>query len=331
MQQPQKERCLRQHERVDHPVADGHVLETEHLPEHLPPLRDGLGTEQKPQQVHAGKCAHPANRFRKLSERLLKHSLNDLQQAVHRAPEEKCEVRAVPKTADQEHDHDVHIGADIALPAAAQREVDILRKELRKRDVPPLPEVPDGGRLVRGIKVDRQVDVEHLGNTGCHIDIAAKIEVDFERVEKHCEEQIARRGGPEIGEAPKDSAVKCVGKDQLLEKTEAEQFHAARNVVPVHFLPPGIIDLRDQVDRLDHRSHDQFREVQDVSRIVKDVDFLDLLPVHADHVHDLLEREETDSERRMRSLVRASRNRPEKSPVFIKQQQPYIGCQNDSQ
>jgi len=132
-----------------------------------------------------------------------------------------------------EHQKDIDIGADGALAAPAEREIEILRQKARQRKVPALPELLDRGGLVGGVEVDRQRDVDHFGHARRHVAVAAEIKIDLEGVAEHDEEEITRRRGVEVGKAPSHAAHKGVGQDQLFEQAEGEELEAAGDVAPV--------------------------------------------------------------------------------------------------
>jgi hypothetical protein len=87
--------------------------------------------------------------------------VNDEVDAVERAPRHECPARAVPQTAKQHRNHQVEIPTREPMAVAAETNVRVITEEAREGHVPTTPEVDHARRLVRGIKVERQVNTEH--------------------------------------------------------------------------------------------------------------------------------------------------------------------------
>ena len=68
--------------------------------------------------------------------------------AVQAAPDQIIPSGAVPEPAQQHCDHEIDIPAFFPEPVATQRNIEIVAQESRQGDVPELPELDDGERLV---------------------------------------------------------------------------------------------------------------------------------------------------------------------------------------
>ena len=67
-----------------------------------------------------------------------------LEDAVHEAPHDEVKAVSVPQAADNEHDQDVPVGAEVAALAAAKGEVDVLLKPGAEGNVPAPPKLSNG-------------------------------------------------------------------------------------------------------------------------------------------------------------------------------------------
>ena len=135
--------------------------------------------------------------------------------------------------------------------------------------MPALPEIADGERPVRRIKVDRKRDVQKEGRTRCHVGIAAEIKIDFKRVKEHDKQPVRRGGGLRVGKAPGDGLGIRIGEQELLEKAEAEKLDASGNVFGGRASERSVVELCDEIDGIHKRPHNQLREEKNIDEIVE--------------------------------------------------------------
>ena len=99
-------------------------------------------------------------------------------------PPQNTNVQPAPchRPAEQERDHEVHVGAAAALAVAAQRDVEVVAQPAGQRDVPAPPEVLDGARRVRRVEVLGQLEAEEQGDADGDVAVGAEVAVDLHRV-----------------------------------------------------------------------------------------------------------------------------------------------------
>src|ERR1019366_3466756 len=97
-------------------------------------------------------------------------------------PEHEGPVGAVPKPAQQHGYHQVEVRAPDRAPVAAQRVVEVIPQPTRETDVPSAPELPRAGRLIRLVKILRDVDAKEMAQAHGHVGITAEIKVDLEGI-----------------------------------------------------------------------------------------------------------------------------------------------------
>ena len=91
----------------------------------------------------------------------------------------------MPKSRQQEHQHDICGSPQLPPPASAQRNVHIPCKKSCKRHVPALPELREGSRLKRRIKIQRQLNSQHCRKPHCHVTVPGKIIIQLQSVTAH--------------------------------------------------------------------------------------------------------------------------------------------------
>lgn len=101
---------------------------------------------------------------------------------MNAAPKDEVERGTMPKTA-QEHGHEqIEVLTDFAMPIAAKRDIQIILEPRREADVPAPPELGDGSRLVRTVKVLRELETEEEGYADGHVGVAREVAVNLEGV-----------------------------------------------------------------------------------------------------------------------------------------------------
>ena len=73
-----------------------------------------------------------------------RHFFNNDEESVPKSPNDKCPISSMPKTSQQKHNAKIHIGTILAFSVSSQRNIKILLKPCRQRDVPSTPKLRDG-------------------------------------------------------------------------------------------------------------------------------------------------------------------------------------------
>ncbi len=108
-----------------------------------------------------------------------------------RPPEDEGPAGPVPEAAEQKHHRLVQALPGRAPPAAPQGDVQVVPEPGGQRDVPPAPELGDGGGDVGVLEVLRRVKAQHLSQADGHVAVPGEVEVDLNGV----------GGGPQPGQA----------------------------------------------------------------------------------------------------------------------------------
>ena len=202
----------------------------------------------------------------------------------------------MPQAADQKHDDGVEIGPGLSLPAAAQGKIDVPGQKSRQAHMPAFPEIPDGQRLVGGIEVHGQIDVQHSGKAQCHIAVAAEIEIDLEGVGQHHKKQFQgacllhgqehRRGG------------KGICQHSLLEQAEGELPHPGAERLLPETQTALLVKLGNEILRRCNGAHDELGKVDHIQHIVQKAVPFPLTPGSIHQIGNLLEGKEADAQRK---------------------------------
>ena len=193
----------------------------------------------------------------------------DEQPAVVQAPRDEVQRRAVPEPAEAHRHEQVRVAAALALPVAAERDVEVVAQPGRERHVPPAPELRRARRAVRPVEVPRQLDPEHPREPERHVGVRAEVEVDLEAE--------ADRGRPGVDEPDRawrrevvvDPLREPVGEEHLLREAEREQQQSGANALGIEPLLPHQLRLEDPV--ADDRAGDQMREERDEERVAQQI------------------------------------------------------------
>ena len=118
------------------------------------------------------------------------------------------------------------VAPPLALPVAAERDVEVVAQPGRERDVPAPPELRRARGAVRTVEVPGQLDAEDAREAERHVGVRAEVEVDLEAE--------ADRAGPRVDEAELrrrrevmvDVARDPVGEQHLLREPEREEQRA---------------------------------------------------------------------------------------------------------
>ena len=83
----------------------------------------------------------------------------------------------MPEAAEEEDNHDIPHSAQTAVPAPAEREIDIPGEKALERDMPVLPEFLHRSGPVGRVEVDRKGDAEHPADSHGHVAVAAEVKI----------------------------------------------------------------------------------------------------------------------------------------------------------
>jgi len=214
--------------------------------------------------------------------------------AVDAAPDQEVPARAMPQPAEQHHERQVDVRADVALPVAAKGNVQVVAEPGGERQVPPPPEFRDGLRTVRRIEVLREHKTEHQAEADCHVRVAAEVKVYLERIRDRAVPCIETAQVACVERSIGDLAARIRQQD-FLRHAEHEERRAA-----CEFLPGqrAFAELVRHVLEPDDRAGDELREHRHVARVVDEIGHdLRIAAVHVNHVAHALERVEADAER----------------------------------
>ena len=95
----------------------------------------------------------------------------------------------MPKAAHREDNHRVEHPSGFAASVASEREVYIVAKPSRERDMPSAPEVGYGLSKIRSDKVGWQFNTQESSATDCHQGVAGKVGINLNGVEHTGQEQ----------------------------------------------------------------------------------------------------------------------------------------------
>ena len=85
----------------------------------------------------------------------------------------------MPESSEQKGQEKVQASPHAPLLIPPERDIDIIPQKSRERDMPTSPEILDALGFIRREEIDRQVNVKTQGSSDCHINIAAKIEIEL--------------------------------------------------------------------------------------------------------------------------------------------------------
>ena len=211
---------------------------------------------------------------------------------MHSSPKNEVEARAVPQSAEEHRDDEVHVLAALAFAVASERDVDVVANPCGERDVPTTPEVGDTRTAVRGVEVaQQQCDADG------HVAVAAEIAIDLHGVAIYTEQIL--ESGIEVG-VVEDAVDKVerdiVADDGLLEQSDDDEVYTLGE----HHACDAqrLADLWGEITRTDDRAGDELREERHVESILEQIgQRFQTAAIHVDGVAHALESEEADTYR----------------------------------
>ncbi len=208
----------------------------------------------------------------------------------------KVQFAAVPQAAHDEHDCEVVTHPRAAHPVPAQRDIHIIAKPGRQRDMPAPPEIRDRGRQIRPVEIDHEVKPHHFGRAPGNLGVPREIAVDLHRKEPGCDQQL--QSGVLVGVRIHriDDERNAVRDDHLLEQSRGHQLDAGDKIRVGKAM--NFAELVKQVLRaLDGTGH-ELRVEHHVQRKIRRRTFrLHAATIHLDRVAHRLERVERQADR----------------------------------
>src|SRR5687767_6839224 len=140
------------------------------------------------------------------------------------APHDERPGGTVPEPANEHHDHQVDGGADSTRAIATERNVEVVAKKGRKRDVPAAPEVGETDRGVRKPEVVLQVKAETKRGANRAGGIPGEVEEDLSRESKYAGPGIKSGQCATVGKNLfRRTCEHHVSEDGLLEQAERHE------------------------------------------------------------------------------------------------------------
>ena len=144
-------------------------------------------------------------------------------QSVVRAPNDEDPVRAVPQSTQQHRDHEVSVRHETRASIATERDVDVVAKKRRERDVPAPPEIREVRRLVRRVEVLGQAQPEQIAEADRHVAVARKVEIQLIRIAQHAQPRAQRRQLRVSRQRRIDHGGDGIGDEDLLDHADHEE------------------------------------------------------------------------------------------------------------
>src|SRR6185437_8675889 len=89
---------------------------------------------------------------------------------------------AMPEPAQEEHGEQIEPCARLTLAIAAERDIQIIPKPRRQRQVPAVPEFLDRRSDVWVIEVLEELETQHPAKADGHVGVTGEVEVDLQRI-----------------------------------------------------------------------------------------------------------------------------------------------------
>ena len=217
------------------------------------------------------------------------------QQPVNAAPQDEVERGPVPQPAKEHGGEQVEVLPELAVAVAAQRDVEVVLEPGGEADVPPPPELGDGGGAVGVVEVLRELEPEQEGDADGHVGVAREVAVNLEGVAIDGQEVL--QAAVEVGlveDALHEVDGDVVADDGFLE----ESGHDVEDAGAEHLAgdEEGAANLGDEVAGTDNGACHELGEEADVEGVVEQaVEGADVAPIDIDGVAERLEGEEGDA------------------------------------
>ena len=193
--------------------------------------------------------------------------VEDERGAVHRAPDQKRPVGAVPQAAEHHRQHQIARGKQLAAAVAAERDVKVVAQPIGQRHVPAPPKVADAEGAIGLVEVLRETIAEQRRDADGDIGVGREVGVNLHRIGIDRHNQVEARELRRVGEHRIDQAHrKVVGDHHLLEQAAENEQHvlAEREVAGA----AGRGQLRQEFVGAHDGAGDQMRKEADVEQDV---------------------------------------------------------------
>src|SRR4029077_3321362 len=104
------------------------------------------------------------------------------EEPVPQPPDDEGPGGAMPEAAEEEDDDEIAIGLERAFAVAPERDVDIVAKPLRQRDMPAAPELGDRLADIGIVEISGEMQAQRSGQPDRHQGIAAEIEIELQAI-----------------------------------------------------------------------------------------------------------------------------------------------------
>ena len=163
--------------------------------------------------------------------------------------------------------------------------------------MPSVPEVCDRNSLVGRIEVDRQIQVQHPGDTKRHITVARKVEIDLQGIAQHHEDRTEGIQLRNIGIAYRNNLGKGIGDQYLFRKTKGKSIQPLSKVGKQYLFTFRILKLGDQLAVVYDRTGGDAWEKGNIGQIIRKTIPITFFPIAVYGIGDLLEGIKADTER----------------------------------
>ena len=241
-------------------------------------------------------------------------------EAMPQAPDDKGPVCTMPQPRAEKHDQLVPVSLCLALPVAAQWDIQTFPEPSGKGDMPSAPEFLNTGRDVRIVKVFLEVEPKAQAQADGHIAVSAEVEIDLH--------QIAHRGQPSrpavqhraVGVVDQCYNIAAdIGDQQLLAQAHNKPAQAFCQLLQ---RISAAMYLICHVLIADDRSCHQLWKQSNVQQYIPEMSALQaFIPVYIDHITQPLKGEERDTHRQNDGR---HRDRHARQPVYCLYQKSQI-------
>src|SRR6185369_14413995 len=108
--------------------------------------------------------------------------LDDEEEPMPQPPDDEGPGGAMPEAAKKEDDDQIAIGLEGAFAIAPQRDVDIVAKPLRQRDMPAPPEFGDRLADIGIVEIPGEMQPQRPCEADRHQRIAAEVEIELQTI-----------------------------------------------------------------------------------------------------------------------------------------------------
>lgn len=160
---------------------------------------------------------------------------------AHEAPEGEGPRRAVPQAAHRENDEGVEHFARLALAAAAEGDVEVIREPRHHGDVPAPPHIGHACGKPRLAEVIRDIEAEQRRHGNGHIAVTGEVHIELEHGAGHMHKHDRAAVVIIAGKNVRDEAGKPVGKHELQKRAPEEGEKEYLEAFKADLTPPAYL------------------------------------------------------------------------------------------